>query len=193
MPPIPALYSRAVSPLHSLTWDRTKQRKYPAASVCICSKEPPRGDEILRAKFLLGFQYANCETTAFEVIDIVTEQGKHGWTPNFINIEYRKKTQERLISKIRAGRNHNDSAGLRFITRTESECWSVAKLAVSPPLRKVFGSSKNYIDSPKANGYQAIHVSVLGTMGGVVEVQIQTREMCDQAKTTRREYNYNRL
>ena len=148
---------------------------------------------------LLGFQYANCETAAVEVIDIVTDLGKHGKLgkhdriPNLLNIEYRKKTQKRLTEKIRAGRSHNDAAGLRIITTTESECWSVANIAVSPPLRKVFGSSKNYIESPKANGYQAIHVSVLGTTGGVVEIQIQTREMCDQAKTTRREYKHERL
>ena len=41
---------------------------------------------------------------------------------------------------------------------------------------------KDFIATPKSNGYQSIHTTIIGADGKMVEIQIRTNEMNDNAE-----------
>lgn len=62
--------------------------------------------------------------------------------------------------------------------------------SIYPPIPETF---KDYINSPKKNGYRSIHVAVLGPQRKPVEVQIRTREMHNFAEQgLAAHFNYKR-
>ena len=46
----------------------------------------------------------------------------------------------------------------------------------------VMGRMKDYISTPKRNGYRSLHTGVIGPMNQKIEVQIRTSEMHDTLK-----------
>jgi GTP pyrophosphokinase len=69
-----------------------------------------------------------------------------------------------------------DIIGFRIVVETLGDCY--AALGIIHSLwRPVPGRFKDYIALPKANGYQALHTTVIGPYGERVEVQIRSREM----------------
>ena len=44
------------------------------------------------------------------------------------------------------------------------------------------GKFKDYISSPKINGYKSIHTAVIGSYKKPIEIQIRTKEMHDFAE-----------
>lgn len=76
----------------------------------------------------------------------------------------------------------NDIVALRIITSTVGECYTA--LGVVHGLYKPvphIGIS-DFIAQPKPNGYRSIHTKVFGPGGRIVEVQIRTREMHEEAE-----------
>lgn len=71
-----------------------------------------------------------------------------------------------------------DLFAVRIILDTEDSgyCFLVYGI-VSEIYKPVPGTFKNYISSPKKNGYRSIHTAVVGPDGKYVEVQIRTKEM----------------
>lgn len=69
-----------------------------------------------------------------------------------------------------------DACALRVIVDSEEECYAVLEEvhALWEPLPQ---KTKDYIASPKANGYQSLHTVVRTPTGECVEVQIRTSEM----------------
>ncbi|MEW6428466.1 MAG: bifunctional (p)ppGpp synthetase/guanosine-3',5'-bis(diphosphate) 3'-pyrophosphohydrolase [Thermodesulfobacteriota bacterium] len=74
-----------------------------------------------------------------------------------------------------------DKVAFRIITATVSECYEALGVVHSlwQPIPHRF---KDFISSPKANGYQSLHTSVIGPHGDFMEIQIRTREMDEVAK-----------
>ncbi len=69
-----------------------------------------------------------------------------------------------------------DKYAVRVIVTTVTECYSVLGL-IHDMFRPIPNRFKDYIASPKPNGYQSLHTSVLGKEGIPFEVQIRTWEM----------------
>ncbi len=74
-----------------------------------------------------------------------------------------------------------DISALRIIVKEVSDCYKILGIihGVWKPLP---GRIKDYIAVPKPNGYQSIHTTIFTGDGGIIEVQIRTEDMHNQAE-----------
>ena len=100
-------------------------------------------------------------------------------------IEGRAKHYYSIFGKMRR-RNKNfeelfDLFAIRIIVDKVEECYAVLGVIhqLFTPLQERF---KDYIATPKSNGYQSIHTTVFGHQGKMVEVQIRTTAMDQTAE-----------
>lgn len=104
------------------------------------------------------------------------------------SINARKKSLYSLWRKLnRPGRDWDfdqiyDIVALRIVVDTISECYSC--LGMVHKHYKVFVGSQisDYISQPKPNGYRSLHTKIVGPGGRVVEIQIRTKEMQEEAE-----------
>lgn len=74
-----------------------------------------------------------------------------------------------------------DLVALRIIVGTVEECYKTLGI-IHNNWRPLVGRIKDYIAMPKPNGYRSIHTTVFGPGGEIVEIQIRTKEMHQQAE-----------
>ncbi len=74
-----------------------------------------------------------------------------------------------------------DIAAVRIIVKSVPECYQVLGI-IHQNYRPMPGRIKDYIAFPKPNGYQSIHTTVFTGDGGIVEIQIRTEEMHQEAE-----------
>jgi len=101
------------------------------------------------------------------------------------NISGRAKHYYSIFGKMKK-RNKDfeeiyDLFAIRIIVDKIEECYGAlgAIHQLFTPIQERF---KDYIATPKSNGYQSIHTTVFGQEGRVVEVQIRTKEMDEKAE-----------
>ncbi|MBI3631942.1 MAG: bifunctional (p)ppGpp synthetase/guanosine-3',5'-bis(diphosphate) 3'-pyrophosphohydrolase [Candidatus Vogelbacteria bacterium] len=75
----------------------------------------------------------------------------------------------------------HDIAALRIIVPTIEDCYRVLGI-IHNTWRPLPGTLKDYIAVPKINGYQSIHTVIFTGNGGIVEIQIRTTKMHDEAE-----------
>ncbi|MBO7455288.1 MAG: bifunctional (p)ppGpp synthetase/guanosine-3',5'-bis(diphosphate) 3'-pyrophosphohydrolase [Paludibacteraceae bacterium] len=63
----------------------------------------------------------------------------------------------------------------------KDQCWMIYS-AITEIYRPHPGRIRDWISTPKANGYEALHVTVMGRNGEWVEIQIRTRRMHELAE-----------
>jgi len=74
-----------------------------------------------------------------------------------------------------------DLIAMRVIVRDVASCYETLGI-VHKKYRPMIGRIKDYISLPKPNGYQSIHTTIFGPDGRVLEVQIRTHKMHDEAE-----------
>jgi len=108
------------------------------------------------------------------------ENGLSGYTlqgrPKHLFSIYKKLVSQKIpLEKV------YDKVAFRIIVRTVKECYEALGVVHSiwQPIAHRF---KDFISSPKTNGYQSLHTSVIGPHGEFMEIQIRTMEMDEIAK-----------
>ncbi|MCX6703441.1 MAG: HD domain-containing protein [Candidatus Zambryskibacteria bacterium] len=95
-------------------------------------------------------------------------------------VDYRVKGLYSLYKKLKRKDMDVDKVydllAMRVIVPTIGDCYRILGI-IHSGWRPLPGRIKDYIAFPKPNGYQSIHTTVLNGFGGVIEVQIKTKEM----------------
>lgn len=88
---------------------------------------------------------------------------------------YKKLARKGDVSRV------YDLIAVRVIVESVADCYATLGILhnIWKPMK---GRIKDYISQPKPNGYRSLHTTVFGEDGGVVEFQIRTQEMHDQAQ-----------
>ncbi|NWK97293.1 bifunctional (p)ppGpp synthetase/guanosine-3',5'-bis(diphosphate) 3'-pyrophosphohydrolase [Sphingobium lactosutens] len=88
-----------------------------------------------------------------------------------------KKMQERHISFEQL----TDVMAFRVITDTVEDCYRALGI-IHQTFKMVPGRFKDYISTPKRNGYQSLHTTVIHQDNARIEVQIRSRDMHNDAE-----------
>ena len=104
---------------------------------------------------------------------------------NIIDIDGRAKSVYSLFLKLKKydmdiNRIH-DLIAVRIIVPEVADCYEVLGI-VHKKYRPMIGRIKDYISLPKPNGYQSIHTTVFGPDGKIIEVQVRTLKMHNEAE-----------
>ena len=119
------------------------------------------------------------ETLSFELNKILNE--------NHMNAEIhgREKTPFSIWRKVQKKRvsleQITDIIGFRITLSTIDECYKTLGI-FHKKWNCIPGKFKDYISSPKINGYKSIHTSVIGSNKKPIEIQIRTQEMHEFAE-----------
>ncbi|MDR1044225.1 MAG: bifunctional (p)ppGpp synthetase/guanosine-3',5'-bis(diphosphate) 3'-pyrophosphohydrolase [Candidatus Adiutrix sp.] len=74
-----------------------------------------------------------------------------------------------------------DLTAFRIIVDTVQDCYSALGV-IHSIFKAIPGRFKDYINIPKANGYQSLHTAVIGLRNTRMEIQIRTQEMHNYAE-----------
>lgn len=104
---------------------------------------------------------------------------------NYSSIHGRNKKLYSLYQKLLKKENDiaqiYDLVAIRIIVPTIADCY--ATLGILHKIWKpIKGRIKDYISQPKPNGYQSLHTTVFAEGGEIVEFQIRTLEMHEEAE-----------
>ena len=119
------------------------------------------------------------ETLSFELSEILNE--------NHINAEitWREKTPFSIWRKVQKKRisleQITDIIGFRIILSTVDECYKTLGI-FHKRWNCIPGKFKDYISSPKINGYKSLHTSVIGSNKKPIEIQIRTMKCMNLLK-----------
>ena len=75
----------------------------------------------------------------------------------------------------------SDVMAFRVIVENEANCYQTLGV-IHTAFPVVMGRFKDYISTPKTNGYRSLHTGVIGPMRQKIEIQIRTWEMDDTAE-----------
>ena len=119
------------------------------------------------------------EEQSFELSEILND--------NEINAEIygREKTPFSIWRKVQKKRvsleQITDIIGFRIILENIDDCYKTLGL-LHKKWNCIPGKFKDYISSPKINGYKSIHTAVIGSYKKPIEIQIRTKKMHDFAE-----------
>lgn len=97
----------------------------------------------------------------------------------------RRKTAYSIWRKMQSKKSSleelSDIMAFRVIVPSITHCYQVLGI-LHGKYPMVMGRMKDYISTPKRNGYRSLHTAVLGPMNRKIEIQIRTPEMHDVAE-----------
>jgi RelA/SpoT family (p)ppGpp synthetase len=88
-----------------------------------------------------------------------------------------RKVQKKRVSLEQI----TDIIGFRIILKNIDDCYKTLGI-IHKEYNCIPGKFKDYISSPKINGYKSIHTAVIGSNRKPIEIQIRTKEMHDFAE-----------
>jgi GTP diphosphokinase / guanosine-3',5'-bis(diphosphate) 3'-diphosphatase len=88
-----------------------------------------------------------------------------------------RKMQERHVSF----ENVTDIIAFRIITPTDDDCYKALGL-IHRKWKMVPGRFKDYISTPKRNGYRSLHTTIMHQLNMRIEIQIRSRAMHQQSE-----------
>ncbi|MFZ9181316.1 MAG: RelA/SpoT family protein [Rickettsiales bacterium] len=95
-------------------------------------------------------------------------------------IEGREKKLYSIWSKMKRQNigfhNLHDIMGIRIIVENIGECYRALGV-VNSNFNMIPGTFKDYISTPKENGYQSLHLAILGPLNKKIEIQIRDKMM----------------
>jgi (p)ppGpp synthase/HD superfamily hydrolase len=103
-------------------------------------------------------------------------------------IEKRVKTMPRIVAKIRRtnGNIPRDILGMRVIYDTNTIPNTFMAYYIAYLIEEMYevdpGYRRDYIENPKENGYQSLHMNV-STLGHEIEIQIRNKDMHECAES----------
>jgi GTP pyrophosphokinase len=115
-----------------------------------------------------------------ELSDEIKKEGikiieMHGRAKSVYSLFLKLQKHEMDISRI------FDLAAIRVIVQEVADCYETLGI-VHKKYKPMIGRIKDYISLPKPNGYQSIHTTVFGPDGVILEVQIRTQKMHNEAE-----------
>ncbi len=87
----------------------------------------------------------------------------------------------KMVTRGKALEEIFDLIAIRIITESVGECYRVLGI-VHTLFTPAHDRFKDYVATPKMNGYRSLHTTVVGPRGRMVEIQIRTCEMHEQAE-----------
>lgn len=127
----------------------------------------------------LSFLYENADYTVEAIIDDIQRVLKDANIENAL-VNGRQKTPYSIWKKMQHKRvafeQLSDIMAFRIVVHTVPEVYQ-ALGAVHNAYLVLPGRFKDYISTPKPNGYQSLHTGLIGPFNSRIEVQIRTEEM----------------
>ncbi len=99
----------------------------------------------------------------------------HGRTKGLYRLYQKLKKHDMDINRV------YDLLAIRIIVPEIADCYEALGI-IHREYRPMVGRIKDYISLPKPNGYQSLHTTIFGPEGRIIEVQIRTRKMHDEAE-----------
>lgn len=125
------------------------------------------------------------ETKYIEKIKKITQHELDKNNIEYLQIRGRVKSLFSIYNKLlRKGKDINkiyDLIALRIIVDDIADCYSVLGI-IHKKWAPLKGRVKDYIAQPKPNGYKSLHTSVFTDFGKIVEIQIRTKGMDEEAE-----------
>ncbi len=147
--------------LEDLAFKFLEHEEYRALSRSVRAKKAERERTIERLRDPLAEELTRAGLVGFEI----TGRPKNLWS-----IYKKMRKRDKPFEEI------YDLLAVRVLVNTIPECYHVLGIIHHEwtPLQERI---KDYIASPKSNGYQSLHTTVFGPGGQLYEIQIRTREM----------------
>jgi len=96
-------------------------------------------------------------------------------------VKHLASIRRKMVARQKRFEEIHDFFAIRIVTGTVGDCYRVLGIVhtLFVPVNELI---KDYVASPKANGYQSLHTTVLGPRRRMVEIQIRTPEMHERAE-----------
>lgn len=125
-----------------------------------------------------GKTYMEKTITLFR--DVLTKQKIRvsdisGRTKHLYRLYQKLKRHDMDITRI------YDLVAVRIIVPEIADCYEALGI-IHREYRPMVGRIKDYISLPKPNGYQSLHTTIFGPDGRIIEVQIRTQKMHNEAE-----------
>ena len=141
--------------------------------------DPEARDSIVTHFLRLGAGSEQVERIADQIKRRLAEQGLDAW------VYGRGKRPFSIWRKLQTKKLNfeqlSDIFGFRVIVKTPEDCYRALGL-IHTNWQMVPDRFKDFISTPKTNGYRSIHTTIIGPEKQRVEIQIRTQEMHDVAE-----------